>query len=290
MKTKYFAFAALATMLASCSNDEDFVPQDNLKDTPITVTAGVAALTTRAGHDNNNLPETFYISIDQTGSNYDYTNVKMTKNSSTNAYESETPLLWAGGTETLTVTAATYPLDGASLAVETDQSTEDNLKASDHLYYYNEEVTPSENGISVEFSHIMSKVMLTIKLGDEFNESNNPITGVTFCGTKASIADDAAVADITPLAGAYTVPTTDAPNATAEYEVILVPQTVAADGFTVQFNVGERVFAWTSPSAVTLEKGTQYTLDLTAGKDIVSSATFSSSAWGAGTGNTVETE
>ena len=37
MKTKYLAFAAAAFMLASCSNDEDFVPQDNLKDKPITV-------------------------------------------------------------------------------------------------------------------------------------------------------------------------------------------------------------------------------------------------------------
>ena len=39
MKTKYLAFAAAAFMLASCSNDEDFVPQDDLKDAPITVTA-----------------------------------------------------------------------------------------------------------------------------------------------------------------------------------------------------------------------------------------------------------
>ena len=49
MKTKYLAFAAAAFMLASCSNDEDFVPQDNLKDAPITVTADVADLKTRTG-------------------------------------------------------------------------------------------------------------------------------------------------------------------------------------------------------------------------------------------------
>ena len=41
MKTKYLAFAAAAFMLTSCSNDEDFVPQDDLKDTPITVSAAV---------------------------------------------------------------------------------------------------------------------------------------------------------------------------------------------------------------------------------------------------------
>ena len=49
MKAKYFAYAAAAFMLASCSNDEDFVPQDNTKDTPITIaSAGVAELSTRA--------------------------------------------------------------------------------------------------------------------------------------------------------------------------------------------------------------------------------------------------
>lgn len=54
MKTKYFAYAAAAFILASCSNDEDFVPQDNLKDTPITIASvGVAELSTRAiGTDN----------------------------------------------------------------------------------------------------------------------------------------------------------------------------------------------------------------------------------------------
>ena len=56
MKTKYLAFAAAAFMLASCSNDEDFVPQDNLKDTPITVSAAVEGMLTRAGHDTENLP------------------------------------------------------------------------------------------------------------------------------------------------------------------------------------------------------------------------------------------
>ena len=50
MKTKYLAYAAIALLLASCSNDEDFVPQDNLK-TPITVTATVAELATRAGYN-----------------------------------------------------------------------------------------------------------------------------------------------------------------------------------------------------------------------------------------------
>ena len=296
MKTKYLAFAAAAFMLASCSNDEDFVPQDNLKDTPITVIAGVAELTTRAGYEGASvLPETFYLGIDQVGEKYDYPNMLMTKATDANTYTPASPLLWAGGTDNVSVTAATFSLEGAqTLEAKTDQSTADGVKNSDHLLMAATEVAPSANGISVDFSHIMSKVILTITLGDEFNETENPISNVTFKGTLASRNYDrtaetpwsnisgVTATDITPLCNSYTAPATDTPNATAEYEVILVPQAVAADGFTVVFNVGDRVFKWTSASAVTLEGGNKYSLALTAGKDIVSSATFSASAWNTG--------
>ena len=48
MKKKFLVFAATALMLPSCSNDEVLTPQDDLKDTPITIaSAGVAELTTR---------------------------------------------------------------------------------------------------------------------------------------------------------------------------------------------------------------------------------------------------
>ncbi len=304
MKTKYLAFAAAAFMLASCSNDEDFVPQDNLKDTPITVTAGVAELTTRAGYEGASvLPETFYLGIDQVGEKYDYPNMLMTKATDANTYTPESPLLWAGGTDKVSVTAATFSLEGAqTLETKTDQSTAEGVKNSDHLLMAATEITPSANGISVDFSHIMSKVILTITLGDEFNQAENPISNVTFKGTLASRNYDrtaetpwsdisgVTATDITPLCNAYTALTNDKPNATAEYEVILVPQTVAADGFTVTFNVGDRVFKWTSASAVTLEGGNKYTLALTAGKDIVSSATFSALAWSDNNNLSGETE
>ena len=304
----FFILAALAAIVTSCSQNDNIIPKDDLKDTPITVTAGVAELTTRAGYETPEegeavLPETFYLGIDQVGEKYDYLNMKMTKATDANTYTPESPLLWAGGTDKVSVTAATFSLEGTqSLGVQADQSTADEVKNSDHLLMAATEVTPSANGISVDFSHIMSKVILTITLGNEFNEAENPISNVTFKGTLASRNYDrtaetpwsdisgVTTTDIIPLCNAYTAPATDTPNATAEYEVILVPQTVAADGFTVTFNVGDRVFKWTSANAVTLEGGNKYTLALTAGKDIVSSATFSASAWSDNNNLSGETE
>lgn len=302
MKTKYLTFAALALTLAACEQQVELTPvtpQDDLKDTPITVTAGVEGMLTRAGYEGISvLPETFYLGIDQTGENYDYPNMLMTKAVDANTYTPASPLLWANSTDEVSVTAATFSLVGAqTLAVQPDQSTADGVKNSDHLLMATvNNVMPSSTGISVNFSHIMSKVILTITLGTEFNETVNPITDVKFMGTVASnsytvgsgwgtIAEDAITTDITPLCNAYTAPTTDKPNATAEYEVILVPQTVAANGFTVVFSVGDRVFQWTSTSAITLAGGNKYSLALTAGKDKVNGATFSASAWNTGEGS-----
>lgn len=292
MRTKYLAFAAAAFMLASCSNKEDFTPQvDHLKDTPITVTASVAELTTRAGYDNDNMPDKFYLSIDQTGETYDYFNVLMTKATDANTYTTTSILLWADGSKNATVTAATFSLDGAqTLAAQANQSTVDGVKASDHLLMAKKTVSSSDDGIHVVFSHLMSKVILTITLGSEFNETENPISDVTFKGTVASngytvgtgwatIADDVTTTDITPFCNDYTAPTTDTPKATAEYEVILVPQTVAANDFTVQFNIGDRPFVWTSPSEIKLESGYKYTLALTAGKDKVTLGGITAEPW-----------
>lgn len=311
MKRKYLTIAALAAIVAGCSSDEALTPQvDNLKDTPITVSAGVEGMKTRAGYGTDAtddtqsvLPATFYLGIDQTGDDYDYPNMLMTKAEEGNAYTPESQLLWAGGTENVTVTAATFPLDGAqTLTVLADQSTAEGVTGSDHLLMTGKEVAPSAEGISVEFSHLMSKVLLTITLGDEFNEAENPFTDVTFKGTVASnsytagtgwaeIAADATATDITPLCNAYTAPATDKPNATAGYEVVLLPQTVAAGGFSVQFNVGDRTFKWTSASDVTLAGGYEYTLALTAGKDKVTLGGITASKWTtSATGSDLKTE
>lgn len=299
MKRKYLTIAALAAIVAGCSSDEMLTPQvDNLKDTPITVSVGVEGMKTRAGYGTDAtddtqsvLPATFYLGIDQTGDDYDYPNMLMTKAEEGNAYTPASQLLWAGGTENVTVTAATFALDGAqTLTVLADQSTAEGVMGSDHLLMTGKEVAPSAVGISVEFSHLMSKVLLTITLGDEFNEAENPFRDVTFKGTVASnsytagtgwaeIAADATATDITPLCNAYTAPATDKPNATAGYEVVLLPQTVAAGGFSVQFNVGDRTFKWTSASDVTLAGGYEYTLALTAGKDKVTLGGITASKW-----------
>lgn len=291
--------AAAALMMAACSSED--VPQvDSATNTPIQIHAMVAELESRAGIEDAGDFNQFYLSVvNSTSDTYTY-NVVVENSGS--GWEPALPMYWQNSTTPVTVTAATFSLNGAQdLAVQTDQSTEANVIASDHLYmaatsqsYAAVTDEKAEGAINVNFSHIMSKVNLTITLADEFDDDTNPISDVTFQGTVASrsytagtgwatIPNNASATDITAYAVGYTKPK-------ATYEVILVPQTIAAGNFAVQFQIDGRLFKWTSTGEVELESGKQYTLELTAGDEKVSGASFSSTAWGNGGNNNVATE
>ena len=275
---------AVTAIFAGCANDEDaLLPNDSLKDTPINVDVLVSGINTRAGYDNTSLPTKFYLSIDQKDSKYDYTNVVMKyEEGKWVAYESadknaeKKQLLWEGSEGNVTVTAATFPLPKTStsyaLSVQTDQSTADGIKASDHLYYYSNAVMPSTGGISLGLNHIMSKITVKLTLGTECEASEtNPITSVSAFGasTDATYSPGAGtpwsagsnVSKITLIpSAAY-----DTNNRTVTYEAILVPQTIAANTFGVEIRIGEKTYEWKSANAFTLTGGTNHTLEMTVG-------------------------
>ena len=276
---------AVTAIFAGCANDEDaLLANDSLKDTPINVDVLVSGINTRAGYDNTSLPTKFYLSIDQKDTKYDYTNVVMKYDGSKwVAYESDAEnaekkqLLWEGSKDNVIVTAATFLLPEAStscsLNVQTDQSTADGIKASDHLYYSSNAITPSENGtISIPLNHIMSKISVKLTLGTEYEASaTNPITSVTAfgastgatyspgAGTPWSAESNGSKITLFPSVEYNTV------NRTVTYEAILVPQTIAANTFGVEIRIGEKTYEWKSANAFTLTGGTNHALEMTVG-------------------------
>lgn len=273
---------AVTAIFAGCANDEDaLLPNDSLKDTPINVDVLVSGINTRAGYDNTSLPTKFYLSIDQKDTNYDYTNVVMKyEGGSWVAYESDAEnaatkqLLWEGSEANVTVTAATFSLSDASttLNVQTDQSTDDGIKASDHLCYYSNAVTPSTGGISLELNHIMSKITVKLTLGTDYEASEtNPITSVTAFGasTDATYSPGAgtpwsAESNVSKISLFPSVAYNKAER-TATYEAILVPQTIAENAFGIEIRIGEKTYEWKSTDAFTLTGGTNHTLEMTVG-------------------------
>ena len=280
-----FAMVAVTAIFAGCANDEDaLLPNDSLKDTPINVDVLVSGINTRAGYDNTSLPTMFYLSIDQKDTKYDYTNVVMKyEGGKWVAYESAAEnaatiqLLWEGSKDNVTVTAATFHLPEAptscSLNVQTDQSTAEAVKASDHLYYSSNAITPSENGtISIPLNHIMSKISVKLTLGTEYESSaTNPITSVTAFGASTGATYSPGVE--TPWSKQSNVkkitliPSVkyNTNNRTVTYEAILVPQTIAANAFGIEIRIGEKTYEWKSADAFTLTGGTNHTLEMTVG-------------------------
>ena len=298
-------FAALAALLAGCSkNTQSETP---LRDTPISVNVLMPEIQTRAGYDESNLPTKFYLSIDQNGTKYDYTNVVMKKPEygKWEAYESDAEdaskilMLWEGSGVNVSVTAATFPLDGSApytVSVSDDQSTDAMLKASDHLWYFDEvSPNPNENVISIRFCHIMSKVKIKITLGNEYADNTDPVTSVAVLNTATQahydpkngtlFGNQSNPASILACKTGY-----NATTRTASFEVILVPQTVAAGSFGLSILVGDNTYEWFSSAEVTLGGNKEYTLSLTAGKDKASVNSFTTSSWGSGNGINSATE
>ena len=167
-------------------------------------------------------------------------------------------------------------------------------------------VIPSTDGISVNFKHAMSKINLTIELGSEYEFSKEEVEkkitdvkidgsvekakywyrgseGFTFSGhvNQNSKTITPYYTDATPFSkdadGVIT-------KASATYEAILIPQTIASGNFTVSFKVDGKLYEGAYNQELTLDPSTAYTLKLIAGDDKVQPVSFSVAPWKAGNG------
>lgn len=329
MKHQILALAVAALSFTACSN-EDNISQDYLADTPIKLNVSVDEPTTRAGYSNEDKPTGFilYVLNDHVREdkyNYNVWVEGEDKNWKTYNLEQymtdrtkeEVTMLWANMDDNVTVLAISdveYAKDGVNHH-PTDQTTLDALKKADFLAMPITKVKPTQSGINVEFKHTMSKINLTIELGSEYEftkeDVNTKIADVKIDGSmvKARYAFNPSTADPqfsfsdysgdpTPISPYHTSTTayskTDGviTKASATYEAILIPQTIASGKFTVSFKVDGKLYEWAynNEAGLTLDPSTAYTLKLIAGDDKVQPASFSVAAWGEGNVENKETD
>lgn len=230
----------------------------------------------------------------------------------------EVTLLWANKNDKVAVKAisdvAYYAAAGAEISNHPiNQTTPDALKKADFLAMPYTPVAPTQNGINVEFKHTMSKINLTIELGSEYefteDDVDKKITDVKIDGSKVkanyailSSTDNPQFifynqsGDPTPISP-YRTGTTPysktngvITKASATYEAILIPQTIASGEFTVSFKVDGKLYEWVynNEAGLTLDPSTAYTLKLIAGDDKVQPASFSAAKWNPGNGENGE--
>lgn len=326
---RFFAFVAFAaTMLGSCSN-EDSISHDFLADTPIKLNVSVDEPTTRAGYSNTDTPTSFGLGVMHNNINnedkYNYGVLAELEDNNWKTYDiipffidgtkKEVTMLWANMNDKVTVYAIsdiTYSRDGSIHNHPTDQTTPDALKKADFLAMPYTQVVPTQDGINVEFKHTMSKIKLTIELGDEYEFTANVDKKITdlkidgslvkaYCDIRSSTDNPqfsfkSHYGDPTPISpyfiGATPYSKTDGTikRATASYEAILIPQTIESGKFTVSFRVDGKLYEWAYNKELTLAPTTAYTLKLTAGNDKVQPVSFSVSPWVAGNGEGEEKE
>ncbi len=321
MKTRHFYLAVLAAaVLAGCSNDDEMAgTQQNVlpEDGVIRMEANVNGMNTRAvGYSQNGLSELGLFVENANSTTYSYGNVRMNKGTtdtwSSYASDGTTALtmLWQSASASVTVTAyapynGTATLEsGLTGTVLTDQTSEENSKASDVLFA-SSPVTPnapdnkndiyydaSTKKLKVQMNHALSKLTVNIRYGTELTQdgvtpSLTAITlGNTLTGYSLPLSTGAASATGSTQDIKMALSDATASDYTKMGEAILVPQKSA---FTVTVSIGDRTFVYNN-SEFTFEKGHAYTLNLIVGKDIVNIGKITASEWTTNDGGSLETE
>ena len=326
MKHQLITLAAATLCLTACTN-EDSISHDFLADTPIKLNVSVNEPTTRAGYSNTDKPTEFVLGVIHDNHNptdkYNYTVWAEGEDKNWKTYDltpymtdgtkKDVTMLWANMNDEVTVLALSdlENLGNAITKHPTDQTTPDALKKADFLVMPQTQVAPAKDGITVAFMHTMSKINLTIELGDEYEftaDVDQKITDVKIDGSqvKAEYSITSSTpnpqisfknysGDPTPISPYFigTTPYSKDGNgkitkASATYEAILIPQTIASGKFTVSFRVNGKLYEWSYNKELTLASTTAYTLKLIAGDDKVQPVSFSASPWVAGNGDNGE--
>lgn len=282
------ATAALATLLAACSNDSDVFNTPDYADTPIGLNVNVGPMATRAGYDNTNLTGSsfgLYLTTEGTNSDerYNCTNREVRYDNGWTIQGGQ--LLWKSNDATVTYYAY-LPYTGIvgdaasyAFAVQTDQSTEDNVKASDLLCTGQQPATPG-TALDITFKHALSKLNVTLKKGSELEDGQNlTFTSVTLsnCATATTVNLTDGTTDTATKSQTITL---YAATENEQYECILVPQTFNQ---TLKVEITDnngKVYTFTSNKDLTFASGKQYTLNLTVGRDKVTTGTISAKSWG----------
>lgn len=322
--------AFMAAMLTGCSNDSELAHSNFPADNIIRVTAGVNGAVTRAETLGTELNSDFKFSLtvvnENEGTNkYTYRNKIFQKTGT--EWRCSDILLWQDAETPVAVAALAPVID--SREFNNIYSNQDKFKimeyvisenqnpqipANDLLYYYKSDLVPGtelkDGKLNIQFNHAFSMIDINVTLGTEYSKKENPINEVIVGGSKLWATIDVTnskrkgvayasegtnpEADIITTPGTFTKATTDEEKSKAAYSCILIPQTIEANKFKVTLKTSSKTYVWTSPSAITLESGHKYTLDLTMGKDVVTAqkGNISAGSWTEGTdpGSTLGTK
>ena len=284
MRTKFLALAATALMLASCSNDEVLTPQDDLKDTPISIaSAGVNELSTRVITEGQLIgrkeePVAMSVWVEGSAAKYNANNVEWDHDGSNDWYSNST-VLYEGENKQKICALSPY-VDGTSAegVTITADGTTDYLVASQTLI--------TSNPVNICMSHALAKLVLNPTLGTELE--GETITEVKVVNMYASGTLNVSDNSWSNLGEA------ESSLVMRNNEILVIPME-GCESFPIVITMESgRVFSANISLANVdnkLEGGTQYTIKLQIGHDTVTIGDISAASWGTPVeGGDLETE
>ena len=253
----------------------------------IGLNVNVGPMATRAGYEQGALTEGsfgLYLTTEGTNSDerYNCTNREVRYESGWTIQGEQ--LLWKSNDATVTYYAY-LPYTGTvsdaanyAFAVQTDQNSDSNVKASDFLCTGTQTATAG-TALDINFQHALSKLNVTLTKGSELEE------GLIFTSVRLSNCATATTVNLTDgTTGTATnsgqTITMYATTPNEQYECILVPQTFAQSLKVEITDNNGKVYTFTSNKDLTFASGKQYTLNLTVGRDKVTTGTISAKSWG----------
>lgn len=286
-KANILATAALATLLAACSNDSDVFNTPDYADTPIGLNVNVSPMATRAGYEQGALTEGsfgLYLTTEGTNSDerYNCTNREVKYDNGWTIQGGQ--LLWKSNDAKVTYNAYmprthVYNEDSYTFTVQTDQSNENNVKASDLLWTGERQDATPGTALDINFKHALSKLNVTLTKGTEL-EGGLTFTSVKLSNCATKIVVNLLEGTIVETTNSGQTITMYATTENEQYECILVPQTFAQSLKVEITGNNGKVYTFTSNKDLTFASGEEYTLNLTVGRDKVTTGTISAESWG----------
>ena len=239
MKTRFFAFAALALSLAACNNDNENLNNDG----PVAAkfTADIyESVSTRVNQDGTDWTDGDCIGITGAG----FINIPYVRESGQFVPEDKT--IYFNDTETKTFNAY-YPYQAEGGTVSVSTAADKQGTGIDFLFAsgatgstYNREVSftdkTKDGGADNSFHHCMSLIKFTFKAGDGISFSETEPVGYTLEGLKHEGTFDTATGTTAVTATSNTPITMQLDGATTS-QVIILPQEVTSSlDLKVSFN------------------------------------------------------
>ena len=317
--------AALSVLGGACTKQAASEPAAGNFPADHVIRVAPQVSTTKGSHTTDNLAKFDLLVEDSNNpaSKYTYSNTVFKKTES--GWTSDKMLLWSKSDATVLVYAIApsvgleslvsvddinYGGNPVALEVKAEQTKDDN--SSDYLGWASGQKTvkkllTADGKLSFAFTHLLTRLTVTFKLGTEFNVSGVPaqdiISDVVVSGTARdfklkgatgytsfTVEPGTAASDIKPYHDSWTSATDKTGNCASVYECILVPQTVASGGLKISFKADGKAYEWISTNDLSLAGNTAYSLTLKVGKDVVIAGGFTATAWTEGEGGSLYTE